>query len=269
MPGCGPKPVRFFGRRVFLPGMPALPEEDLFREARNPENLRVVNERCLLRSQDGHCVVLVSGINLAQYASSDRMAEAHAMVSLVEQGWANQIEVARAFACSARTVRRHQQRFEEGGLAALGHTDGYPAALARPFMDCAPACLRSCSWRCGASNARRASKNIRPKTWDGCWDWIAHPKSKRCGANWPAWPPPDAPLNSVKFWPSNGWPCAERLWVSSTPTVTCGFITGSTCCPRPTWPGCAFPCPPLRITGSTIVLATRCSWSPPKPTPVW
>src|SRR2546425_11814451 len=114
MPGCGPKPVRFFGRRVFLPGMPALPEEDLFREARNPENLRVVNERCLLRSQDGHCVVLVSGINLAQYASSDRMAEAHAMVSLVEQGWANQIEVARAFACSAvRGHRRSQRRAGE------------------------------------------------------------------------------------------------------------------------------------------------------------
>jgi transposase len=111
--------------------MPALQEEDLFPEARNPESLRVINERCLLRSQDGHCVVLVSGINLAQYASSDRMAEAHAMVSLVEQGWANQIEVARAFACCARTVRRHQQRFEEGGLAALGHTDGYPPGRAR------------------------------------------------------------------------------------------------------------------------------------------
>ena len=111
--------------------MPALQEEDLFPEARNPESLRVINERCLLRSQDGHCVVLVSGINLAQYASSDRMAKAHAMVSLVEQGWANQIEVARAFACCARTVRRHQQRFEEGGLAALGHADGYPPGRAR------------------------------------------------------------------------------------------------------------------------------------------
>ena len=111
--------------------MPALQEEDLFPDARNPESLRVINERCLLRSQDGHCVVLVSGINRAQYASSDRMAEAHAMVSLVEQGWANQIEVARAFACCARTVRRHQQRFEEGGLAALGHTNGYPPGRVR------------------------------------------------------------------------------------------------------------------------------------------
>src|SRR2546422_4726814 len=112
--------------------MSALQKEDLFPEARNPESLRVINERCLLRSQDGHCVVLVSGIILAQYALSDRMAEAHAMVSLVEQGWANQTEVARAFACSARTVRRHQRRFEEGGLAALGHTDGYPPGRARP-----------------------------------------------------------------------------------------------------------------------------------------
>jgi len=75
--------------------------------------------------------VLVSGIVLTQYACTDRMAEAHAMVSLVEQGWADQTEVARAFACSARTVRRHQRRFEEGGLGALGHTNGYPAGRAR------------------------------------------------------------------------------------------------------------------------------------------
>lgn len=51
----------------------------------------------------GHWVVLVTGIVLAQYASNDRMAEAYAMVSLVEQGWADQTEVARAFACSVRT----------------------------------------------------------------------------------------------------------------------------------------------------------------------
>jgi len=54
------------------------------------------------------------------------MAEANAMVSLVEQGWANQNEVARAFHCSARTVRRDQRRFEDGGLAALGQPRGFP-----------------------------------------------------------------------------------------------------------------------------------------------
>jgi transposase len=105
--------------------------DDLFPEVRNPKDLRVINERCLARSQNGYCVVLVSGIVLAQYASNDRMAEAYAMVSLVEQGWADQTEVARAFACSVRTVRRHQRRFEAGGLAALGHTHGYPPGRAR------------------------------------------------------------------------------------------------------------------------------------------
>ena len=106
-------------------------KEDLFPEVRNPENVRVINSRCMVRSQEGHCVVLVSGIPLAQYARTDRMAEAYAMVNLVEQGWASQQEVARAFACAARTVRRHQRRLEEGGLAALGRTGGYPRGRAR------------------------------------------------------------------------------------------------------------------------------------------
>ena len=274
------------------------------------------------------------------------------MVSLVEQGWADQNDVARAFGCSARTVRRDQQRFEEGGLAALGQRRGYPkgrrrlhvartglihrlktegtsnreiarrsgvsemairkllasvglerarraaellswdqaagcepkpvrfllrrrrklpgqpghrsggsprgptagppglaggcasavwfgrrpfrapefswpcpswspaasssarkrsmAASARPSMDCAPVCSRCCSWRCGASNARRGSRNTRRRTWDACWDWIGRLKSKPCGANWPAWPRPDAPPSSARLWPSNGSACAEQ-----------------------------------------------------------
>jgi transposase len=106
-------------------------EADLFPAARNPPGTQVINERCLMRTQDGHRVVLVSGIVLANYAVGDRMAEAHAMVSLVQQGWADQQEVARAFGCSARTVRRDQRRFEDGGLAALGQSRGYPSGRAR------------------------------------------------------------------------------------------------------------------------------------------
>jgi transposase len=105
--------------------------EDLFPEAWNPPDLRVINERCWVRSQDGHRVVIVSGVVLAHYAFGDRMAEAHAMVSLVEQGWAEQNDVARAFGCSARTVRRDQRRYEDGGLAALGQPWGYPEGRAR------------------------------------------------------------------------------------------------------------------------------------------
>jgi transposase len=105
--------------------------QELFPDFHNPEGLRVINDRCLLRTQDGHRVVIVSGIILAQYAVADRMAEAHAMISLVEQGWADQNDVARVFGYAARTVRRQQQRFDEGGLAALGRKGGYPRGRAR------------------------------------------------------------------------------------------------------------------------------------------
>src|SRR5512137_1005960 len=105
--------------------------DDLFPDLRNPEGRQIINERCLVRTQDQHRVVLVSGMVLAQYALSDPMAEAYARVQLVEQGWAAQSDVARAFACSTRTVRRDQRRFEEGGLAALGRPDGYPPGRPR------------------------------------------------------------------------------------------------------------------------------------------
>jgi len=106
-------------------------QNDLFPETQSPEDARIINARCLVRTQDGHCVVCVSGIVLAHYAVGDHMAEAHAMVSLVEQGWANQNEVAQTFGYSARTVRRQQRRFEDGGLAALGRAEGYPKGRQR------------------------------------------------------------------------------------------------------------------------------------------
>jgi transposase len=99
---------------------------ELFPRLKLPEGTRVINERCLIRTQDGHRLVMGAGIVLWQYALGDCMAEAYAIVSLIEQGWADQNDVAQAFACSPRTVRRHQRRFEEDGLAALGHRSGYP-----------------------------------------------------------------------------------------------------------------------------------------------
>jgi len=59
------------------------------------------------------------------------MAEAYAMVCLVDQGWADQNDVARAFGCTARTLRRHQVRFASGGLTALGRRRGYPLGRSR------------------------------------------------------------------------------------------------------------------------------------------
>ena len=111
--------------------MAAAQNQELFPDYHNPEGVRVVNDGCLLRTQDGHRVVIVSGIILAQYALNDRMAEAHAMISPVEQGWADQNDVGLAFGYAAHTVRRQQQRFDEGGLAALGRKGGFPRGWAR------------------------------------------------------------------------------------------------------------------------------------------
>ena len=46
-------------------GMATAQHDDLFPAARNPPELRVINHRCLLRRQEGHCVVQVAGIVLA------------------------------------------------------------------------------------------------------------------------------------------------------------------------------------------------------------
>ena len=112
--------------------MSEIPKQgDLFPEVGVPDGTSCVSARCLMRTQDGHRVVIVAGVVIAHYAVGDRMAEAHAMVDLVDQGWADQKEVARAFGCSARSVRRHQRRFEEGGLCALGRSRGYPKGQPR------------------------------------------------------------------------------------------------------------------------------------------
>jgi len=90
-----------------------------------------VNAYCQLRDRDGYRVVTVRGVVIAHYVLGNRMGEALAMTSLVDQGHATQVEVARAFGCSERTVRRHQRRLEDGGLSALGRPKGYPRGRPR------------------------------------------------------------------------------------------------------------------------------------------
>ena len=94
------------------------------------EVVRVINDRCKVRTHDGRRAVIVSGIVLAEYSLGDRVGEAYAMVTLVEQGLADQNDVARAFGCSTRTVRRYQRRFEDGGVSALRDGRGSSFSLA-------------------------------------------------------------------------------------------------------------------------------------------
>jgi len=59
------------------------------------------------------------------YGARDAVAEAYAMVFLVDAGYATQREVAVAFGCSERTLRRHQERYHNGGMAALATRSGW------------------------------------------------------------------------------------------------------------------------------------------------
>ena len=91
----------------------------------------VINERCRIQTRGDQSVAVVCGLPLYPFRSGDQMARAYAMVCLVEQGWAQQAEVASAFECDVRTVRRNQRRYEDGGLIALGRPPGYPQGRPR------------------------------------------------------------------------------------------------------------------------------------------
>jgi transposase len=84
-----------------------------------------INARCALRSEGEHRVVVVAGLPVHHYSVHDAVAEAYAMVLLVDAGYATQREVAAAFGCSERTLRRHQERYHDGGMAALATRSGW------------------------------------------------------------------------------------------------------------------------------------------------
>ncbi len=85
----------------------------------------VINSRCTLQMESDQRVVVVAGLPVHHYSADDPVAETYAMVFLADSGFAQQNEVARAFSGSTRTVRRHQQRYAEGGMAALATRSGW------------------------------------------------------------------------------------------------------------------------------------------------
>lgn len=105
--------------------------ELLGTEAGHDSGCIFINGRCRLLTKEGVRAVVVSGLPIAHYHVGDRMAEAYAMVCLVDQGLALQTEVARSFKCSDRSVYRYRWRFDEGGLPALGRPVGYPRGRPR------------------------------------------------------------------------------------------------------------------------------------------
>ena len=106
-------------------------QQDLPLPAPTPSGNIVINARCTVRTEDELRVVVVAGFRLHHYNINDAVAEAYAMVSLVDAGYATQEEVARAFGCSERTVRRHQDRYRDGGMTALATRPGWRAGRRR------------------------------------------------------------------------------------------------------------------------------------------
>ena len=90
-----------------------------------PSGTVVINARCSLRTEGEHRVVLVAGFAVHHYNTKDVVAEAYARVLLVNGGYATQEQVAAAFKCSERTVRRHQERYDDGGMTALAKRSGW------------------------------------------------------------------------------------------------------------------------------------------------
>jgi len=88
-------------------------------------NVVVINARCSLRIEADQRVIVVAGLPVHHYRAEDAVAEAYAMVFLVESGFAQQTDVARAFARSVRSVRRYQGRYAQGGMTALGREEGW------------------------------------------------------------------------------------------------------------------------------------------------
>ena len=66
----------------------------------------------------------MAGFPVHHYDTKDVVAEAYARVLLADGGYATQKQVATAFKCSERTVRRHQERYADGGMTALGKGSG-------------------------------------------------------------------------------------------------------------------------------------------------
>lgn len=86
-----------------------------------------INDHVYFSTEGTERVIFVHGVVFAHHDISDRAAEAYAMVSLFETGYANQNEISRAFNITTRSLRRYQERLETGGLAAIARPEGRPS----------------------------------------------------------------------------------------------------------------------------------------------
>lgn len=91
-----------------------------------PGDTVAINARCSLRRQGCLRVVSVAGLPMHHWVTGERLGESYAIVNLLQCGYAQQAEIARAFGCTTRTVRRAQRRYEMAGASGLGRSSGRP-----------------------------------------------------------------------------------------------------------------------------------------------
>src|SRR5213594_3482755 len=92
-----------------------------------PAGITIVNDRVLFRTEGTRRVISVHGVVFAHYDVTDGAAEAYAMITLFESGYADQNDIARCFGYSTRTLRRYQRRLEVDGLGGLASPRGRPS----------------------------------------------------------------------------------------------------------------------------------------------
>jgi transposase len=103
------------------------PQQEEFESfAAAPGSTVYVSEQVSFRTEGTQRVICVHGVVFAHYKVGDRAAETYAMITLCESGYASQTGIAQSFGYSARSMRRYQERFEAGGIAALARAAGRP-----------------------------------------------------------------------------------------------------------------------------------------------
>jgi transposase len=188
-----PRPKEFFARPTPTPGT-------VF-----------VNDRVCVQTEEEQRVVFVHGIIFSHYPIEDRTAEAYAMVTLFETGYANQNDIARCFGYSARTLRRYQERLKAGGLSALARPEGRPAG----------------SPSGGKKNHERNQTILRLKAKGMSNRWIAlrlglsektvRKSLRRLG--WKSDPEPDLPFLSKADWQAKQAPVSASKLIETPPSA--------------------------------------------------
>ena len=92
-----------------------------------PDGSVFVSDRVSFRTEGTQRVISVQGVVFAHYGVGDRAAEAYAMITLSESGYASQTQIARSFGYSVRSLRRYQERFQTGGVRSLVRGPGRPS----------------------------------------------------------------------------------------------------------------------------------------------